>query len=224
MTILLLAAFVLLVILVEYLAYRNGPVRLPTRVEDTSSHIPLVASSVVEGFRFAENVRYHPGHTWALAEGARSVRVGIDDFASRLVGSLESISLPEAGKWVRQGQPVFGVTREGKTAKLVSPIEGIVTKVNTDLDADPNLARTDPYGSGWLMVVEAPEAETSFRNLVGGSAARALLRDASHRLKGMLQNPAPSLAQDGGSIVDDLTPHLSVKWEDATSDFFQTQR
>src|SRR5690348_4289841 len=58
--------------------------------------------SVVGGFHVPENLRYHPGHTWALNESPSLVRVGMDDFAAKLAGKFESISLPQRGQWIRQ--------------------------------------------------------------------------------------------------------------------------
>src|SRR5579872_3986986 len=62
---------------------------------------PRVVPALVAGFQVPENVRYHAGHTWALSESHEMVRVGMDDFASKLVGKIESIALPQRGRWVR---------------------------------------------------------------------------------------------------------------------------
>jgi len=85
---------------------------------------------MVAGFQVPENVRYHAGHTWALSESRELVRVGIDDFAAKLVGKIESIALPQRGRWVRQGQKIWTIFRDGKSVDMVSPIEGTVTAIN----------------------------------------------------------------------------------------------
>ena len=61
---------------------------------------------IVGGFQVPENLRYHPGHTWALGESPTLVRIGMDDFASKLVGKFSQIRLPQRGQWIRQGQRI----------------------------------------------------------------------------------------------------------------------
>src|SRR5271165_2324110 len=120
---------------------------------------PRVVPAMVAGFEVPENVRYHAGHTWALSESRELVRVGLDDFAAKLVGKIESIALPQRGRWVRQGQKIWTIFRDGKSVDMVSPIEGTVTAINEGVMKDPELARKDPYGEGWLLTVQAPDAK-----------------------------------------------------------------
>jgi len=92
--------------------------------------------SLVGGFKVPENLRYHPGHTWALNEGPSLVRVGLDDFASKLMGKVERIQLPQRGQWIRQGQKIATIYRDGAAVDMVSPIEGSVADVNDTLASD----------------------------------------------------------------------------------------
>src|SRR5579863_5548772 len=69
--------------------------------------------SLVGGFAVPENLRYHPGHTWALSESPNLVRIGVDDFASKLIGKIEHVTLPQRGQWIRQGQKVMSLVRNG---------------------------------------------------------------------------------------------------------------
>ena len=95
---------------------------------------------MVSGFQVPENVRYHSGHTWALSESRELVRVGMDDFASKLVGKIESIALPQRGRWVRQGQKIWTIFRDGKLissapARQVTPQSAIRDMVGRELSA-----------------------------------------------------------------------------------------
>jgi hypothetical protein len=67
---------------------------------------PRLAPSLVGGFQVPEKLRFHPGHTWALSESPSLVRIGMDEFASKLTGKLDRIALPQRGQWIRQGQKV----------------------------------------------------------------------------------------------------------------------
>src|ERR1700734_1151043 len=139
--------------------------------------------SLVGGFSVPDNLRYHPGHTWALSESPNLVRIGIDDFASKLVGKVEHVTLPQRGQWIRQGQKVWSIVRNGVKVDMVSPIEGSVADINEALVNDPALATKDPYGEGWLVTVQSPDAKTNFRNLLGGALARWWTEESAMRLQ-----------------------------------------
>src|SRR3954452_5215158 len=157
-----------------------------------------VVAAIVAGFQVRDNVRYHAGHTWALSESRELVRVGMDDFASKLIGKIDSISLPQRGRWVRQGQKIWTIFRDGKSVDMVSPIEGTITDVNESVATNPELARKDPYGEGWLVTVQAPDSKLNFRNLLGGTLARLWTESAALQLRNKLPMLAGAMAQDGG--------------------------
>ena len=80
-----------------------------------------------------------------------------------------------------------------------------MASVNEALVNNPELARKDPYGDGWLVTVQAPDAKTNFRNLLGGALARGWMEEAALRLQRRMPQLAGALAQDGGPAVDDLS-------------------
>lgn len=179
--------------------------------------------SLVGGFAVPDNLRYHPGHTWALSESPNLVRIGMDDFASKLAGKIESVTLPQRGQWIRQGQKVWSFVRNGKKVDMVSPIEGSVADINEALLNDASLATKDPYGEGWMVTVQSPDAKTNFRNLLGGALARWWTEESAMRLQRMVPAMAGALAQDGGIAVDDTTSHLpEEEWTKIAHEFFLT--
>ncbi len=182
---------------------------------------PRLAPSVVAGFQVPDNLRYHPGHTWALSESPNLVRVGLDDFASKLIGKIERITVPQRGQWVRQGQKIWTIFRDGKSVDMVSPIEGTVAEINEAAVRNPESARTDPYGEGWLMTVQSPDAKTNFRNLLGGALARWWTQESANRLLQRVPMAVGALAQDGGVAVDNLTAQMPDQdWAALTKEFF----
>jgi len=177
--------------------------------------------SLVGGFKVPENLRYHPGHTWALNEGPSLVRVGLDDFASKLIGKVERIQLPQRGQWIRQGQKIATIYRDGAAVDMVSPIEGSVADVNDTVASDPKLANKDPYGEGWLITVQSPDAKTNFRNLLGGAMARWWTEESAGRLQRKMPVLAGALAQDGGVAMDNLTDQIpDQEWATIAKEFF----
>jgi len=184
---------------------------------------PAVKPSLVGGFGVPETLRYHPGHTWAMREGHMLVRIGLDDFASKLAGKVEKIVLPQRGQWVRQGQKVWSLVRNGAQVDMVSPIEGTVADINDAVASDPTLASKDPYGEGWMVTVQSPDAKINFRNLLGGALARWWTEESAMRLQGLYPSALGALAQDGGVAIDDVASAIpDEQWVKVTREFFLT--
>lgn len=222
MTVLLVLLTFVLFLTVDYFYSKRPAVRPAMEVQPAMSLARTAPQpSIVSGFQVPENLRYHPGHTWALNESPKLVRIGFDDFAARLVGKVERIVLPQRGQWVRQGQKVWTVERNGSKVEMVSPVEGVVTEINEAAAKDPELARRDPYGDGWLLTVESPDAKLNFRNLLSGDLARWWMEEAATRLRKHMPMAAGAVAQDGGVAVYDLTTYLHDQdWAEITREFF----
>ncbi len=209
--ILVLATFVGFLLIDHFLNRGKAPVFAAQGSARREPVAPRLQPSLVGGFKVPENLRFHPGHTWALSESPNLVRVGVDDFASKILGSkIESVQLPQRGQWIRQGQKVWSFVRNGKKIEMVSPIEGSIADVNDDLAKDPTLCNKDPYGDGWMVTVQSPDAKTNFRNLMGGALARWWTEESALRLSKEIPGTmgALALAQDGGVASSDLTASL----------------
>ena len=212
--ILVLATFVGFLLIDHFMNRGKAPVFAvqASRVRSEST-MPRLQPNLVSGFQVPENLRFHPGHTWALSESPTLVRIGLDDFASKLIGKVDRVSLPQRGQWVRQGQKIWSVLRNGVKVDMVSPIEGSIADINEAVAKDPELAHRDPYGDGWMVTVQSPDAKTNFRNLLSGALARWWMEEASGRLQKRIPAFATvgAVAQDGGSAVDDLTDGMDDK-------------
>lgn len=127
--ILVLATFVAFLLIDHFVSRKSIVVAAEPSVSKARPAMPL-DPSLVSGFKVPENLRYHPGHSWALSESPSLVRVGMDDFSSKLVGKIESVTLPQRGQWVRQGQKIWSVLRNGAKIDMVSPIEGSIADIN----------------------------------------------------------------------------------------------
>ena len=216
--ILVLATFAILLTLEYFMQGKTAP---QPEAQIAPPQRPHIQPAFVAGFSLPENLRYHPGHTWALAESPNLVRVGMDEFAARLTGSVAKVQLPQRGQWVRQGQKLATFFRNGVAAQVVSPMEGIVTDVNEAVLQNTELAHRDPYGEGWLIKLNAPDAKLNFRNLLNGDVARRWMDEAAARLRMQMATPATALAQDGGVAVGDVGELLpDEKWVGLTQEFF----
>jgi glycine cleavage system H protein len=150
------------------------------------------------GFEIPRDYSFHPGHTWVLKEGVDTARVGLDSFAANLIGKIDHIDVIGQNRWVRQGQKLMTL-KSGPTAiELMSPVEGVITAINTEAVEDPSLVTRDPYKNGWIAMIKSPELEINQKNLVQGVMVAPWMQNNVTRLNATLGQLSPALAQDGG--------------------------
>jgi glycine cleavage system H protein len=118
--------------------------------------------------------RYTREHEWARAEGGRIV-IGITDYAQDQLGDVVFVGLPEPGTEVTAGEPLGEVESTKSVSDIYSPVSGEVVERNDEVEATPELVNSDPYGEGWLVVVEA--SETSLDELLSADDYRRFLEE-----------------------------------------------
>ena len=102
---------------------------------------------------YPAELRYTREHEWAKIEGKRA-RVGITHYAQDQLGDVVFVELPKVGARVTQ-MKAFGVVESVKAVSdLFAPLSGVVVEVNEELTKQPERVNRDPYGTGWLVVVE----------------------------------------------------------------------
>jgi glycine cleavage system H protein len=184
---------------------------------------PGVEPAFVDGFAVSDKVRYHPGHAWCMQERKHIERVGVDEFAAALAGPVDKIDLPRPGQWIRQGQKAWGFSRKGEKVEMVSPVEGEVIEVNSEVAKNPSLLRDDPYNRGWLMVVHVPDEENTGRNLLPKSLVHNWMRSAVEALYARQPQLVGATAADGGRPVEDTAAALpTAEWRALAGEFFLT--
>jgi glycine cleavage system H protein len=125
---------------------------------------------------FPEDVRYTKEHEWARAEGGR-VRVGITDFAQDALGDVVYVDLPEVGAAVEADQPFAEVESTKSVSDVYSPLAGTVVERNPLVDDRPELVNEQPYGDGWLVVLE-PADPDAVAHLLDAEAYRTFVSES----------------------------------------------
>jgi glycine cleavage system H protein len=103
------------------------------------------------------DLRFHEEHEWVRLKG-RQATVGISDFAQDALGDIVFIDLPKVGTTVKAGQQVGEIESTKTTSTLYTPVSGTVAQVNGDLKDHPEVVNSDPYGRGWMVVIDLAEA------------------------------------------------------------------
>jgi glycine cleavage system H lipoate-binding protein len=192
-------------------------------LEDNSVLSPLGLPQFdhASGFNVARDYYYHRGHTWARVEYGGRVRIGVDDFALRMLGPQDSIELPRIGETLSQNRPQAKIARGRHTAHPLSPVDGKVLAVNSKLAARADTANQSPYGEGWFMVVQPTSLRRSLKNLLFGSESLAWMDDESSRLTTVLSETAGyRLAATGGEAIGDIFGSVpNANWDRLVTEF-----
>lgn len=120
-----------------------------------------------------DDLRYSADHEWARMEGG-AVRVGITDYAQGQLGTAVFVQLPEVGAQVTAGEPMGEVESSKSVSELFAPVSGTVVAVNDALAAAPEQLNEDPYGAGWVCVIEV-RMPAELDDLMDGSSYRGLV-------------------------------------------------
>ncbi len=123
---------------------------------------------------FPEELRYTKEHEWVRDEGPGRVRVGITDYAQDALGDVVYVEVPEPGTKVSANQPFCEVESTKSVSDVYAPVTGSVIESNALITERPELVNEQPYGDGWLVVLEATDP-AELEGLLDSAAYRAFV-------------------------------------------------
>lgn len=119
-----------------------------------------------------DELRYSSDHEWVRLEDGR-VRIGITDYAQDALGDVVFVQVPEVGQTADSGATVGEVESTKSVSEIYAPLAGTVLEVNADLELSPELLNSDPYGAGWIALIEPADA-SALESLLDAAAYREL--------------------------------------------------
>jgi glycine cleavage system H protein len=120
-----------------------------------------------------EDLRYSTDHEWVRVEGGRA-RVGITDFAQDALGDVVFVDLPEVGAAAAAGASISEVESTKSVSDIYAPVTGTIAEVNAELGDAPERLNEDPYGEGWIFVLELQDP-SELDGLLDAAGYRALV-------------------------------------------------
>ncbi len=123
----------------------------------------------IKGYDMPDELYYHEEHSWARVEGNR-VTVGMDDMFQKEAGDIVFVDLPEEEDEVEQGEVCGKIQSRKWIGKLCAPVSGEIVEINEELEDDTSLVNQDPYGKGWILVIEASDLENELTNIMHGDS------------------------------------------------------
>ncbi len=134
--------------------------------------ITSAASGSVPRMNVPDELRYSSDHEWVRVEGA-TARVGITDYAQDALGDVVFVQVPDVGSAVHAGESIGEVESTKSVSEIYAPLSGTVTEINAELETNPELVNSDPYGAGWLAVIELSDP-ASVESLMDAAGYRQL--------------------------------------------------
>jgi glycine cleavage system H lipoate-binding protein len=207
-----------LITLVLFWRFLNQPVTAAT-----AKIAEKIRTSFVDWFHIADDYYYHQGHSWMVPEGNETVRVGMDDFAQKLVGVPAKIELPKIGSTLNQGENGWRLQFNGKSVDMLSPLNGEVVAVNEEIIQNPAILNDDPYQKGWLLKVKPSRFRVDRQNLLSGALTRAWIEDSVNKLSARMSGDFGVVLQDGGLPISGFAREISPQnWDQLAREFLLT--
>lgn len=158
----------------------------------------------VSGINVPQGYYFHAGHTWTKIEEDNSVRIGIDEFALRLMGPFDEIEAPLMGKKIMRDEASISVKRGEHRASILCPVNGVVLAVNPELRTEGGLASKSPYSEGWVMKVQPDNIREDIKTLMINQETDEFIKDQVDMLYDLIEDVSGPLAADGGDLTDDI--------------------
>lgn len=182
-----------------------------------------IAMNDVHGVKIPQGVYLHPGHAWVGMAADGQVRIGLDAFATRLLGPMDRIELPLMGKTLQRDRVGMRMHRGDLHTGLLAPVSGVVTAFNPKVTDKPGTLAADPYGNGWLLMVQPDRLRQDLRTLQMGTEAAAFIETETLLLYDSLEAQLGPLAADGGNLAEDILGHLPPScWAQMARQFLRT--
>lgn len=168
----------------------------------------------VEGFSVQADAYMHDGHMWLRRSAESEVVVGLDSFASSLIGPPDHVAMPDTGSLVLKGNPLVTVTRQGQQAHLLAPISGLVTATNRRLKPKTPLQRRSGAPNAWLVRLHTNRMRSALKALLKGKRLLAFLQHEVECLFRDIETVAGPMSVDGGFLGEDIYGNLpALGWD-----------
>jgi len=197
--------------------------QLQPRVHIT--HLSEAQRACSGDFSIPGGVLVSSGHCWASMAQDGSVKVGLDDFAKKLIGPVDAIEFPNVGMAVKAGQPLFSLRQKNRRAQFYAPVSGQVVKVNAALGEDCGALDLTPYHKNWVCVIDADSLDVEVPRLRIGKSAVSLYQDDLERFRRLMAELAPKDGagryRDEGLHVGELERLDDAQWDRVAAEFFR---
>ena len=161
------------------------------------------------------------GHCWVALTDDGTAKIGLDDFARKLLGSIDSINFPNIGMTVKAGEPLFSVNQRHRRTDFLSPISGKVLNFNEKLGKNCASLDETPYGKNWICTMQGDDLDEELPRLKIGKTAVAMYQEDIERFLASQRGPnGPETDDLSGLFVGAIEEMDDSRWKSTVKDFF----
>lgn len=189
------------------------------------THMPASDDFTKGEFSIPGGVFISKNHTWVSMNQEGIAKVGIDDFAKKLIGKVTAVELPNLGMTVKAGQPLFTVRQGNRSVTFNSPVSGKVSQVNTLLKENVDALDVTPYERNWVCALDAENLDNEIKEMNIGKSAVAFFQEDIEKFKTLFMDlvkseKKPDEYLEEGLFVGQLEKLSDVNWNKIIAEFF----
>lgn len=189
------------------------------------THLPASDDFIQGEFSIPGGVFIARNHTWVSMNQEGIAKVGIDDFALKLIGKIDSLELPNLGMTIKAGQPLFTIKQGNRTVTFSSPVSGKVAQINTLLQNNIDALDITPYERNWVCALDAENLDNEIKEMTIGKSAVAFFQDDIEKFKVMFMDLLKSEKKsdeylEDGLFIGQLGDLSDVNWNKIIAEFF----
>jgi glycine cleavage system H lipoate-binding protein len=171
-------------------------------------------------------------HAWVEMTFSGEARIGVDDFAQKVIGAIDRVEVAALGSEIKKGDTLLTVQHGSRLLKIPAPITGTIMRVNESLLASPNMLHQDPYIAGWVAVIAPKNISVELRLLSIADEAAKWLRKEVSRFRDFIKDqaqagiPAPVgvTMLDGGAPLNGVLENCNEKtWSAFQKEFLKAE-
>ena len=176
-------------------------------------------------FQIPGGVFISEGHCWANVSEAGTVKVGLDDFAKKIIGKIDSVGLPNLGMVVKKGQSLFTVAQGQRSISFKSPVSGKVKEINKFINDELDSLDFTPYDKNLVCEIDADELDSELPALKIGKSAVSFYQEDIERLQTLKKKTQTSkeaeLEPEGVIFIGEMEKLDDISWKRYAEEFFE---
>lgn len=176
-------------------------------------------------FQIPGGVFISDGHCWANVGEDGTAKVGLDDFAKKIIGKIDSVELPNLGMTVKKGQSLFTIEQGMRNISFKSPVSGKVKEINKFINQEIDSLNITSYDQNWICEIDADELDSELPKLKIGKSAVSFFQEDIERLKEMKRKlktgKETDLAPDGIIYSGEMEKLDDISWRRFSETFFE---
>jgi glycine cleavage system H protein len=219
-----LVVITFLVALIPFWLVLNKHSSIARKISNVFGSLSLSVLKIPQGLFYGKN------HTWMYMEKSGVARIGLDDLLLHLTGEVNCTFTASPGEMIRKGELIIELNQHGKRLRILSPLSGTISEINSTVIETPQTLNDDPYGKGWIFKIKPSDWVSEVTDSYFASEATAWSAKELEKIKNFLtvssmsQSPENSMIilQDGGELCDHTLSGLPESiWKDFEKEFLE---